>query len=302
MKKICVIIPCCNEEKTVQKVITDFKQELPTAEICVIDNNSTDATQVLAKQSGARVIFVKAQGKGNALRQAFNSLSADIYVMVDADDTYPAKEVHKLIKLIETENIDMVIGTRLENFKKENKKFLHSIGNQFFVRLINFIFHRNFKDVFSGYRSFSRNFVRNIPLLSEGFEIESEMTIKALEQGYSIKEIPVQYQERPKGSQSKLRTFRDGWKILLAIFSILRDYRPMSFFTILASIFIAAGGVTGVIVILDYLEKGIVTRVPFAILTAILIISGLLCFIGGFIVSAVNRRFAEILELFKKRD
>ncbi len=301
MNKICVIIPCYNEEQTIVKVIQDFKKELPEAEIVVVDNNSKDKTSALAKEAGATVLLERRQGKGNAMRKAFNEVDADVCVMVDGDDTYPANEAYKLINLVLEDGVDMAIGTRLENFTKEKKKILHGLGNKFFVNLVNFIFRSNFKDIFSGYRAFSRDFIKTLPLLSEGFEIESELTIKSLQRGYRVKEIPTAYQDRPDGSESKLSTFRDGWKILMAIFSILRDYRPMAFFSFLAFIFIIAGGATGTIVILDYLEKGIVTRVPFAIVTSMLVISGLICFIGGFIVSAINRRFEELAELQKKK-
>lgn len=301
MSKIGIVIPCFDEEKTISKVIRDFKAQLPEADIVIVDNNSTDGTVAFAKKENVKVLFENKQGKGNVLRKAFNELDYDIYVVVDADDTYPAEEVHKLIQAVEEEKVDMVVGTRLDNFKKESKVFLHNIGNAFFVRLINFVFHSKIKDVFSGYRAFSREFVKNTPLLSPGFEIESEITIQALEMGYKIKEIPINYRKRPEGSLSKLRTFKDGWKILLAIFSIFRDYRPMAFFSFLATFFILLGIGFGIIVIIDYVQKGIVTRVPFAILTALLIIVGCICFIGGFIVSAINRRFSELKELQKKR-
>jgi glycosyltransferase involved in cell wall biosynthesis len=296
-QNVCVLIPALNEELTIATVIGDFHKQLPDADVVVINNNSTDQTVNIAKKAGARILYEKKPGKGNAVRKAFAELDADIYVMVDADDTYPANMVSKMIKAVNEEKIDMVIGTRLENFKKEEKKFLHNFGNNFFVWLLNLVFHSHFKDIFSGYRVFSREFVKNTPLLSEGFEIESELTVQALERGYKVKEIPIEYRERPKGSHSKLRTFNDGWKILLAIFSIFRDYRPMTFFTILACFFLLLGLIFGSFVIIDYVQKGIVTRVPFAILTTLLIIVGCICFIGGFIVSAVNRRFAELNEI-----
>lgn len=301
MSKIGIVIPCFNEERTISKVIRDFKAQLPNADIIVIDNNSSDKTIAIAEKENIKILFENRQGKGNVLRKAFNELDYDIYVVVDADDTYPAEEVHKLIKAVETERVDMAVGTRLDDFKKENKVFLHNIGNAFFVLLINLVFHCKIKDVFSGYRVFSREFVKNTPLLSPGFEIESEITIQALEMGYKIKEIPIKYRERPQGSVSKLKTFKDGWKILLAIFSIFRDYRPMAFFSFFAVAFILLGIGSGVIVIIDYIQKGIVTRVPFAILTALLIIVGCICFIGGFIVSAINRRFSELREMQKKK-
>lgn len=299
-KKISIIIPVFNEEKTISKVIFDFKKELPNAEIIVIDNNSTDNTVKNAKEGGAQILFEKKQGKGYVIRKAFNEIEADVYILVDGDDTYPANEIHKLIEPVISGQYDMVVGNRLNNFKKENKTLLHGLGNNFFVWLINLVFRSNIKDVFSGYRVFSKEFVQETPLLSTGFEIESEITVQSLERGFHVQEIPINYRERPQGSYSKLRTFHDGWRILLAIFSIFRDYRPMAFFSLLAAFFLLLGFCTGSIVIVDYIQKGIVTRVPFAILTSLLVIVSFLCFIGGFIVGAVNRRFSELNELIKK--
>lgn len=299
-KKISIIIPVYNEEKTISKVIQDFKKELPKADIIVIDNNSSDNTVKNALESGGCILFEKKQGKGYVVRKAFNEIDADVFILVDGDDTYPANEIHKLIEPVISGRYDMVVGNRLNDFKKENKTFLHGFGNNFFVWLINLVFRSNIKDVFSGYRVFSSDFVQETPLLSTGFEIESEITVQSLERGFRVKEIPIKYRERPQGSYSKLRTFHDGWRILLAIFSIFRDYRPMAFFSLLAALFLLMGFCTGFIVIIDYLQKGIVTRVPFAILTSLLIIVSFLCFIGGFIVGAVNRRFSELNELIKK--
>lgn len=299
-KKISIIIPVYNEEKTISKVIQDFKKELPKADIIVIDNNSSDNTVKNAQESGGCILFEKKQGKGYVVRKAFNEIDADVYILVDGDDTYPANEIHKLIEPVISGHYDMVVGNRLNDFKKENKTLLHGFGNNFFVWLINLVFRSNIKDVFSGYRVFSSDFVQETPLLSTGFEIESEITVQSLERGFRVKEIPIKYRERPQGSYSKLRTFHDGWRILLAIFSIFRDYRPMAFFSLLAALFLLMGFCTGFIVIVDYLQKGIVTRVPFAILTSLLIIVSFLCFIGGFIVGAVNRRFSELNELIKK--
>lgn len=300
--KIIVFIPAYNEERAIGKVISDFKRCLPGVDIVVIDNNSQDQTAKIAKDQGAIVLEEKRQGKGFAIRKFFQEIKADIYVMIDADDTYPAEEVQKLLDPILQGEADMTVGTRLEQANNETLNLLHQAGNKFFVFFVNFCFRSRFKDIFSGYRVMTHEFVKNIPLLSSGFEIEAELTIQALERGFRIKEIPVKYRARPAGSYSKLRTWQDGWKILLSIFAILRDYRPMTFFTILAFLFFLAGLFFGLIVIFDYLQKGIVTRVPFAILSSLLIILGFSSFIGGFVVSSVNRRFEEILAIWKKKS
>lgn len=302
MLRTAIFFPCFNEEKTIDKVIKDFKKAIPEAAFFLIDNASTDSSVAIAKANSINVLTEKKLGKGHVVRKAFAEIDADIYVMVDGDDTYAADDVIKLINLVKNEDVDMAIGTRLQNFQKENKAALHSFGNKFFVFLVNFIFHSKIEDIFSGYRAISKKFVKNAPLLSSGFEIESEMTIQALERDYVIKEIPVQYQSRPAGSFSKLKTFSDGWKILLTIFSIFRDYRPMAFFSIIAFCFFLLGLFFGFVVIIDYLQKGIVTRVPYAILTTLLIIMGCLSFIGGFIVSAINRRYQELEEIIKKKN
>lgn len=298
--KLAIIIPALNEAPTIGKVVGDFKRIFPEAQLVVVDNNSTDDTVALAKHAGAQVIAEKKRGKGLAVRCGLSQVQADYYLIVDGDDTYPAEAAPELISSLEKNHAEMVIGTRLENFQKENKQALHSFGNKFFVALTNLVFHTKVKDIFSGYRVLTSSYLAQIPLLAEGFDLESEMTIQALQKGLKVVEVPINYRSRPTGSYSKLHTWSDGWKVLLAIFSIFRDYRPMAFFSLLAGGFFLLGLFFGTIVILDYLEKGIVTRVPFAILTTLLIILGANCFIGGFIVSAINRRFAELRTLNKK--
>ena len=234
--KIAVLIPCYNEELTVEKVVSDFKAQLPEATIYVYDNNSKDKTAELAKKAGAIVVPEPNQGKGNVVRSMFRDVNADIYVLVDGDDTYPADEVHKLIEPI-TEGCDMVIGDRLSStYYTENKRPFHNFGNDLVRWLINKVFHNNIKDVMTGYRTFSKKFVKTVAIMSPGFQVETELTITSLEYRYNIKQIPIQYRDRPAGSSSKLNTISDGFKVLLTLFDMAKDYRPLWFFSIIALI------------------------------------------------------------------
>ena len=219
MKKIAILIPCYNEEITVAKVITDFKKELPDALIYVYNNNSTDNTLQIAYENGAIVKNEYRQGKGNVVRNMFRDIDPDVYVLVDGDNTYPANMVHQLIKPILMETADMVVGDRISNgtYKKQNKRLFHDFGNGMVRNTINRLFKTNLKDVMSGYRAFSRTFVKNIPILSKGFEVETEMTLHALDKRFIIKEIPIEYKDRPNKSKSKLNTFTDGYKVIKTI-------------------------------------------------------------------------------------
>ena len=232
MKKIAIVIPCYNEEITVAKVITDFKKELPDALIYVYNNNSTDNTLQIAYENGAIVKNEYRQGKGNVVRNMFRDIDADVYVLVDGDNTYPANMVHQLIKPILMETADMVVGDRISNgtYKKQNKRLFHDFGNGMVKYTINRLFKTNLKDVMSGYRAFSRTFVKNIPILSKGFEVETEMTLHALDKRFIIKEIPIEYKDRPNKSKSKLNTFTDGYKVIKTIIKMLKDYKPLKFF------------------------------------------------------------------------
>jgi len=221
--KTIVFLPCYNEEQTLAKVIDDFRKYLPEAEIVVYDNNSTDRSTAIAREKNATLYTEKRKGKGNVVKSAFNNLEADIFIMSDADDTYPAEEIKKLIQPVLDGEADMVVGTRLEQAGDKELRRLHQFGNRFIMFILNFVFRAKFKDILSGYRIMTKDFVKNIPLLSEGFEIETELTIQALERGYRVKEIPVAYRERPEGSESKIETFKDGFKIVFTIMSILRD-------------------------------------------------------------------------------
>ena len=232
MEKIAVLIPCYNEELTVEKVVTDFKRELPAADIYVYDNNSKDKTADLASAAGAIVRKETAQGKGNVVRTMFKNIDADVYILVDGDDTYPADEVHKLIQPVLEGNADMVIGDRLSNgtYFEENKRGFHGFGNNLVKNLINFLFKSNINDIMTGYRVYSRRFVKNMPVMSSGFQIETEMTIFSLVYRMKLVEIPITYRDRPAGSESKLNTFSDGFKVLVKLFDLFKNYRPMLFF------------------------------------------------------------------------
>lgn len=239
MARIAVIIPCYNEELTIGKVIKDFKNELPDATIYVYDNNSNDRTGDIAKINGAIVKKEFMQGKGNVVRAMFRDIDADLYIMTDGDDTYPACFVNDLIEPIIKGEADMVVGDRLSNgaYLKENKRLFHNFGNNLVRGIINKLFKTSLKDIMSGYRVFNKKFVKNIPVLSNGFEIETEMTLYALDKKYLIKEIPIKYKDRPNGSFSKLNTFRDGIKVIKTIFFVFKNYKPIIIFSFL-SIFI----------------------------------------------------------------
>lgn len=231
-KKIAVLIPCYNEELTVSKTVRDFKKELPDADIYVYDNNCTDNTATLALEAGAIVRKEPHQGKGNVVRSMFRDIDADAYVLVDGDDTYPAEEVHALLKPVLEESADMVIGDRLSNgtYYSENKRKFHDFGNNLVRDLINRLFHGHIKDIMTGYRVFSRRFVKCITIQSEGFQIETEMSIYALTTHMNLVEIPITYRDRPEGSFSKLNTYKDGMKVLILLFDLYKNYRPLYFF------------------------------------------------------------------------
>jgi glycosyltransferase involved in cell wall biosynthesis len=298
--KVLVLLPCYNEELTLAKVIDDFRHELPEAEIVVFDNGSTDKSVSIARQKQATVYSEKKRGKGNVIKSAFDSLEADIYVMVDSDDTYPADEVKKLLQPVIDGEVDMTVGTRLENATKKQLRQLHKFGNKFILFILNTVFRARFKDILSGYRVMNRKFVKGIPLLSDGFEIETEITLQALERGFQVKEIPISYRERPAGSFSKIETFKDGFKIVFTIMSILRDYRPIIFFLTISAILFILGLITGGTVIIEYIQTKFITRVPLAVLSTLLIILSFISFMTGFIVSAINRRFEEMQALMRK--
>lgn len=299
MKKIAILIPCYNEEITVAKVITDFKKELPDALIYVYNNNSTDNTLQIAYENGAIVKNEYRQGKGNVVRSMFRDIDADVYVLVDGDNTYPANMVHQLIKPILMETADMVVGDRISNgtYKKQNKRLFHDFGNGMVKYTINRLFKTNLKDVMSGYRAFSRTFVKNIPILSKGFEVETEITLHALDKRFIIKEIPIEYKDRPNKSKSKLNTFTDGYKVIKTIIKMLKDYKPLKFFLSIAIIFFVLGLIIGIPVIYEYILTRYITKVPSAVLSTGLMIFSVIIAQCGVILDTVVKDDKEKYEI-----
>jgi glycosyltransferase involved in cell wall biosynthesis len=291
---IAVLIPCYNEEVTIADVIRQFRVHLPDAEIYVFDNNSSDRTAEQARQAGAIVFHEKRQGKGHVVQSMFRKVDADIYVMVDADGTYPAHDVEALIEPIRQGEADMVIGSRLHKMSTSQFRPLNRLGNLIFRVLLNVIFGVHLTDLLSGYRVFSRRLVRGLPLFGRGFETEAEMTIKAIERGYTIVELPVNLSDRPAGSHSKIRLVHDGLLILQTILTLFRDYRPLTFFGGLGIGLIALGCVPGEWVIIDYIRTGLVPRLPSAVLAVALVLTGALCLVVGLILHTISRRFQEL--------
>ena len=299
MKNIAVLIPCYNEEVTIEKVIKDFRKELPEADIYVYDNNSKDKTAEIAEKNGVIVKREYRQGKGNVVRSMFRDIDADIYIMVDGDDTYPANEVHKLIKPVINGEADMVIGDRLTNgtYQKENKRHFHEFGNNLVKKAINLAFHTNLRDIMTGYRVFNKFFVKNMPVLSPKFEIETEMSLHALDKKFIIKEIPIEYRDRPEGSVSKLNTISDGIKVVKTIVKMFKDFKPRQFFWISASIVAIIGLLIGLPVIIEFIKTGFITRVPSAILATGVMTIALIIAQCGVILDTVVKQNKEKYEL-----
>ncbi|MGB3785261.1 MAG: glycosyltransferase family 2 protein [Priestia megaterium] len=302
--KVAVLIPCYNEEVTIGKVIDDSKRELPSADIYVYDNNSKDRTSEIALEHGAIVKKEFKQGKGNVVRSMFQEIDADCYVMVDGDDTYPAEFVHQLIEPIRNREANMVIGDRLSNgtYLEENKRAFHNFGNNLVRSLINGLYKSNIKDIMTGYRAYDKLFVKSIPVMSPGFEIETEMSLHALDKRFRLKEIAIDYRDRPEGSESKLNTFSDGFKVLRMIFTLFKEYKPLQFFSIWTVLFIVAGLAVGAPVLYEFFDTGFITKVPSSILATGLMVLGVLSFVCGLIldtIASLNRKQYE-LELNKK--
>lgn len=297
--KTAILIPCYNEELTIEKVIKDFKRELPEAEIYVYDNNSKDRTAEIARNNGAIVRHEYRQGKGNVVRTMFREIDADIYVMVDGDDTYPAEEVHKLIEPIKQGRADMVIGDRLTNgtYQKENKRHFHEFGNNLVRKSINLLFKTNLKDIMTGYRVFSKIFVKNMPVMSPKFEIETEMSLHALDKKFIIEEIPIVYRDRPEGSVSKLNTVSDGIKVVKTIVKMFKDFKPRQFFWVISFILIILGLIVGIPVIVEFIKTGFITKMPSAVLATGIMIFALIIAQCGVILDTVVMQNRENYEL-----
>lgn len=298
MSKIAILVPCYNEEQTIQKVVIDFKKELPSADVYVYDNNSKDKTAELAKKAGAIVVPEYKQGKGNVVRSMFRDIDADIYVMVDGDDTYPADEVHKLIEAVKEGN-DMVIGDRLSStYFTENKRPFHNTGNSVVRLMINWIFKSDIKDVMTGYRAFSKRFVKTIAVMSQGFQIETELTATSLQYRYNVKSIPIAYRDRPEGSSSKLNTFSDGFKVIMTLIDLAKDYRPLLFFGLLSILFFVLGLIVGIPVIQEFVNTAYITKVPSAILASGLMIIAVLLVMLGIIIDHQSNKEKREHELY----
>lgn len=302
MNKIAVLIPCYNEEKTIGKVVADFKAALPEAEIYVYDNNSTDATVQKAEGAGATVRKELRQGKGNVVRQMFMDVDADCYVLVDGDDTYPAYQARQMCTKIMAEGFDMVVGDRLSStYFSENKRLFHGSGNRCVRYLINHIFKSDVKDIMTGYRTFSRKFVKSVPILSKGFEIETEMTIYALDRNLKICQIPVKYRDRPDGSESKLNTLSDGMKVLKTIFCLYRDYKPLKFFSVVALIVFHVAIIMLMPVFAEYFKTGLVPRYPTLIVCGFMVLLSLLLWVCGLILEVMLARHRQMMEMIDKK-
>ncbi len=305
-KKIAVLIPCYNESRTIEKVIKDYKKALPHADIYVYDNNSTDGTDEIAKKAGAIVKYEYRQGKGNVIRTMFKEIDADCYLMIDGDDTYPAENAKEMCDYVLDGKADMVIGDRLSStYFEENKRPFHNFGNSLVRFLINFIFHNNVKDIMTGYRAFSYDFVKSFPILSKGFEIETEMTIHAVDKNFKLVEIPVTYRDRPEGSVSKLNTYSDGFKVLKTIGVLFAEYKPFLFFNIVALVFYLITLILGIPPFVEYFKTGLVLKFPSLIVAGISLLVGLLLSITGIILQIIAKKHRQLYELYLtnvKRD
>lgn len=298
-KKIAILIPCYNEAQTIEKVITDYKKVLPNADIYVYDNNSTDGTDKIAEKAGAIVKYEYKQGKGNVIRSMFREIKADCYLMIDGDDTYPAENAKEMCDLILENKADMVIGDRLSStYFKENKRPFHNFGNKIVRFLINKLFHNNVKDIMTGYRSFSYEFVKSFPVLSKGFEIETEMTIHAVDKNFKIVEIPVAYRDRPNGSKSKLNTYSDGIKVLKTIATLFEEYKPAFFFNILSIILMIISLFFIVPVFAEYYQTGLVPKFPTLIVGCFILLVAILLCIAGIILQVIAKKHKQLYELY----
>lgn len=299
MDKIAVLIPCYNEAATIEKVVRDFRAALPEAVIYVYDNNSTDHTDEIARAAGAVVRYERRQGKGNVMRTMFRDIEAQCYLMADGDDTYPAQYAPQMVRAVLEDGADMVIGDRLSStYFTENKRPFHNVGNVLVRKLVNYFFKGNIQDIMTGYRAFSRLFVKTYPVLSKGFEIETEMSIHALDKNFRLVNIPVDYRDRPAGSESKLNTYSDGAKVLATIFRLVKDYKPLVFFSTVALLLAAVALILFVPVFMDYLDTGLVPRFPTLIVAGFLFLGGLLTFCCGLVLDTVIKKDRQNFELW----
>ena len=292
MDKIAVLIPCYNEAQTIAKVVSDFKRELPEATIYVYDNNSKDGTDEIARAAGAVVRYEHQQGKGNVVRRMFQEIEAECYLMADGDDTYPAENARALVRHVLDDQADMVVGDRLSStYFEENKRPFHNFGNSIVRWSINTLFKSDIKDIMTGYRAFSYRFVKTFPVVSKGFEIETEMTIHAVTKNMFVRNELVDYRDRPDGSESKLNTVSDGIKVLKTIFNLFRNYKPLQFFSILALVLVLLATIVFIpLVLIPFLQTGMVDRFPTLIVCGFVIVAAMLSFFNGLVLDAIMQK------------
>ena len=295
--KTAVLIPCYNEELTIKKVILDFKKALPKADIYVYDNNSTDNSYEIAKDTGAIVKREYRQGKGNVVRSMFRDIDADCYILVDGDDTYPAEASKEIEELNLSKKADMVIGDRLSStYFEENKRRFHNSGNKLVRKLINTIFKSDISDIMTGMRGFSYEFVKSFPISSKEFEIETEMTIFALNHNFLIKELPIEYRDRMDGSESKLNTFSDGYKVISLLFGLFRDIRPLFFFSLVTLVLLIIAGLYFFPILIDFYRTGFVEKVPTLITVGVVAIVAVIIFFTGVVLHVIRKQHDENFE------
>lgn len=302
MDKIAVLIPCYNESQTITKVVTDFRKTLPEAVIYVYDNNSTDGTDELARKAGAVVRYEYQQGKGNVVRRMFQEVEADCYIMVDGDDTYPAVHAREMADKVLQRNADMVVGDRLSStYFTENKRRFHNSGNAFVRKSINWLFHNSIKDIMTGYRAFSYRFVKTFPVLSQGFEIETEMSIHAVDKNLAVENVIIDYQDRPEGSESKLNTVSDGMKVLRTIARLFRCYQPQRFFGAIAALLLIISLLFFAPILCTYVAEGLVPRFPTLVVCGFTALAAVQCFFAGMQLQNIVQKNKQDFEMQLQR-
>ena len=298
MDKIAVLIPCYNESKTIEKVITDFKSVLPEAIIYVYDNNSKDGTDEIARKAGAVVRYERQQGKGNVIRRMFAEIDAECYVMVDGDDTYPAECAREMVDTLLNDKADMIVGDRLSStYFEENKRPFHNFGNSIVRWSINTLFKNDIKDIMTGYRAFSYRFVKTFPVLSKGFEIETEMSIHAIDKNMFVENVVIDYRDRPEGSESKLNTYSDGFKVLMTIVRLFRTYRPMAYFGIIATVLFLLSIGFFIPIVVNYAQTGLVPNFPTLIVCGFVAMAGLQSLFAGLVLKTIYQKNRQDFEM-----
>lgn len=298
MDKIAVLIPCYNESKTIEKVVTDFKRVLPEAVIYVYDNNSTDHTDEIARKAGAVVRYEHRQGKGNVIRRMFREIDAECYIMTDGDDTYPAESAPEMIKKVLERNVDMVVGDRLSStYFTENKRPFHNFGNSLVRKSINLLFNTDIKDIMTGYRAFSYQFVKSFPVLSKGFEIETEMSIHAADKNMFVENVIIEYRDRPEGSVSKLNTYSDGFRVLRTIARLYRTYKPMNFYGVFAAVLAVLSVGFLIPILVKYSQTHLVPNFPTLFVCGFVMLAAIQSFFSGMILQTISQKNRQDFEM-----